>query len=508
MKNFLTDSRRSGILAHISSLPSPFGIGDIGPASWSFLNYLQDSGQRCWQFLPLNPTDDLFDNSPYMSTAAFAGSPLLISPELLYREGLITKDSMDDHPVFSPYYTEYDKVQHYKARLLLEAFKEFTRTSHPKFTEYCAQHPWLTDYGLFMSLKKQHKQKGWFDWPKQVASRQKQYIAEQVEKQKESILYYQFEQYIFYQQWQELKAKAKERDILLFGDIPIYVGLDSVDVWANQEIFDLDQSTGLPNLVSGVPPDYFSTTGQRWGNPLYQWNTTSTAIRNRLNEWWAQRLDSIYQFVDIARIDHFRAFESYWAIPAENEDAINGKWLKGPGAAFFSTIFQNLGPIDIIAEDLGIITDEVYKLRDEFDFPGMKVLQFAFDGNPDNSFLPHNFTTPNCVVYTGTHDNDTSVGWFLSNQLDDEIRTTVKSMANREMHDHSPINQDMIFLALSSIAALSIIPLQDVLGFGNDCRMNTPGEPTGNWGWRCAPEFLNAETATFLKRVTKQFNRL
>jgi 4-alpha-glucanotransferase len=241
---------------------------------------------------------------------------------------------------------------------------------------------------------------------------------------------------------------------------------------------------------------------------LYQWNTTSTAVRNRLNEWWAQRLDSIYQFVDIARIDHFRAFESYWAIPAENEDAINGKWLKGPGAAFFSTIFQNLGPIDIIAEDLGIITDEVYKLRDEFDFPGMKVLQFAFDGNPDNSFLPHNFTTPNCVVYTGTHDNDTSVGWFLSNKLDDEIRTTVKSMANREMHDHSPINQDMIYLALSSIAALSIIPLQDVLGFGNDCRMNTPGEPTGNWGWRCAPEFLDDETATFLKRVTKQFNRL
>ncbi|WP_163336548.1 4-alpha-glucanotransferase [Desulfopila sp. IMCC35008] len=508
MKNFLTNNRRSGILAHISSLPSPFGIGDIGPASWNFLNYLQDCGQRCWQFLPLNPTDDLFDNSPYMSTAAFAGSPLLISPELLYQEGLITKYSMLDHPAFSPYCTEYDKVQLYKTKLLQEAFQEFRKSPPPEFTDYCTEHPWLTDYGLFMSLKKQHGQKGWFDWPKKEATRQNQCIAEQVEKLRDSILYYQFEQFIFHQQWLELQAKARERDILLFGDIPIYVGLDSVDVWANQGIFCLDKSTSLPTLVSGVPPDYFSKTGQRWGNPLYQWNTLSTTIRNNLIDWWVQRLVSTYEFVDIARIDHFRAFESYWAIPAENKDAVNGKWLKGPGPEFFSSIFQKLGPLNIIAEDLGIITEEVHKLREDFHFPGMKVLQFAFDGNLDNSFLPHNFTTPNCVVYTGTHDNDTTVGWFLSNQLDDEIRSTVKHLANREMHDHSPIHHDMIYLALSSIAALSIIPLQDVLGFGNDCRMNTPGVPKGNWGWRCAPEFLTGETATHLRQVTKRFNRI
>lgn len=507
MTNFLTKKRRSGILAHISSLPSPFGIGDIGPASWNFLDYLQDCGQTCWQFLPLNPTDDLFDNSPYMSTAAFAGSPLLISPELLYREGFITEKSMGDHPVFSPYFTEYDKVERYKTRLLQEAFIKFQQNPRPEFDDFCSQHPWLIDYGLFMTLKKQHRDKGWFDWPKQMATRQQKCISEQIEKQTDSILYYQFEQFIFFQQWQELRTKAKEYDILLFGDIPIYVGLDSVDVWANQDIFCLDNSTGLPTLVSGVPPDYFSKTGQKWGNPLYQWDSSSEKVKDHLTDWWAQRFNSIFEFVDIARIDHFRAFESYWAVPAEDENAINGKWLKGPGTDFFSSIFKKLGTLNIVAEDLGIITEEVHKLRDELDFPGMKVLQFAFDGDPGNSFLPHNFTTPNCVVYTGTHDNDTSVGWFLSNQLDDGIRSTVKSLANREMHDHSPIHYDLIYLALSSTAALSILPLQDVLGFGSDCRMNRPGEPKGNWGWRCAPEFLTTANAEHLNKLSKRFNR-
>jgi 4-alpha-glucanotransferase len=507
MTNFLTDKRRSGILAHISSLPSPFGIGDIGPASWKFLDYLHNCGQKCWQFLPLNPTNSLFDNSPYMSTAAFAGSPLLISPELLFRDGFITRKSLDDHPTFSPYFTEYEEVERYKTRLLYEAFEVFKDSNQHQFDAFCLSHPWLTDYGLFMSLKKQYDDKGWFEWPEPALARQESYMHEQTAKHKETILYYQFEQFIFFQQWQELRTKAHEYDILLFGDIPIYVGLDSVDVWANQNIFDLHKSTKLPILVSGVPPDYFSNTGQKWGNPLYQWHTTSTRVKDQLIEWWTQRFKSIYEFVDIARIDHFRAFESYWAIPAEDKNAVNGEWLKGPGSDFFTWIFAKLGRLNIIAEDLGIITEKVNELRDALEFPGMKVLQFAFDGNPSNSFLPHNFTSPNCVIYTGTHDNDTSVGWFLSNQIDDETRRTVKNIANREMHDHSPIHHDMIYLALSSIAALAVIPLQDILGFGNDCRMNTPGVPKGNWGWRCAPEYLTDDIATHLRQLTKQYNR-
>lgn len=507
MKTFLTEKRRSGLLAHVSSLPSPYGIGDIGPSSWDFLDFLSDSGQTCWQFLPLNPTNCLFDNSPYMSTAALAGSPLLISPDLLLRDGLISRISLEDHPIFSPYFTEYEKVEAYKKRILLDAFKNFKPENDSGFKNFCNQHKWLEDYSLFMSLKSFYGDIGWFDWPENAALRTPATLAELQEQHIRSILYFKFEQFIFYNQWKELRQKARKNEILLFGDIPIYVGLDSVDVWAHQEIFTLDHETKMPTEVSGVPPDYFSDTGQKWGNPLYRWNTKSHVIQEKLSDWWTQRFKAQYELVDIARIDHFRGFESYWAIPAENDDATKGNWIKGPGAQFFKKMFDRLGPLNIIAEDLGIISEEVHNLRDELGFPGMKVLQFGFDGDPGNDFLPHNYTTPNCVVYTGTHDNDTTVGWFLSDKLDDPLRDTVKKMANREMHDHSPIHHDFIYLALSSTAALAIIPLQDVLGFGSDCRINTPGKPDGNWRWRCAPEYLSAENASLLKHLSKRFHR-
>ncbi len=505
--NILSERRRSGILAHITSLPSPYGIGDIGNASYDFLDFLVESGQSCWQFLPLNPTNTLFDNSPYMSNSAFAGSPLLISPDRLAADGLISSSSLSDHLDFSPYITDYQAVGDFKKILLREAFAHFRTQPDPRYDDFLLSHTWLDDYALFMALKDHFKNSPWFHWPSEIAARKPKAMQQQHELLNDAIDYYRFEQFIFYTQWSALREKAAEREILLFGDIPIYVGLDSVDVWAHQNIYDLDPSTHMPTTVSGVPPDYFSETGQRWGNPLYRWDSDSKEVLQHLENWWVERLTAVFELVDIARIDHFRAFESYWAIPAENETAIDGVWLPGPGIDFFNTIEKRLGHLDIVAEDLGIITDEVLKLRDALGFPGMKVLQFAFDGNPDNYFLPQNFETSNCVVYTGTHDNDTTVGWFFSNEINEEQRHTVKRMANRRLHDETAIHQDMIYLALSSTSNLSIFPLQDILGFGNDCRMNTPGVPQGNWGWRCAPQFLNHEVRDYMRAQTTLFGR-
>lgn len=507
MKTLLTKKRRSGILAHISSLPSPYGIGDIGTAGTEFLQILAESGQSCWQFLPLNPTNSLFDNSPYMSTSAFAGSPLLVSPDLLHEVGLIEGKDLQNPPEFSPYHTDYNRVNEFKSALLTKAFVNFSSTPKIGFEKFQDEHSWLNDYSIFMALKDHHNNDAWFEWPADIATRKPEAIKKYEELLSEKIEYYKFEQFIFYSQWQHLRKKAEELDILLFGDIPIYVGLDSVDVWAHQLIFDLNPETGKPSTVSGVPPDYFSETGQRWGNPLYHWNSESKKVQQLLEDWWVERFSVVFELVDIARIDHFRAFESFWAIPEENETAIDGKWVTGPGSEFFDKIEKRLGNLEIIAEDLGIITPEVIKLRDKLGFPGMKVLQFAFDGNTENPFLPHNFETTNCIVYTGTHDNDTTVGWFLSDRLQDHERSIIKQMSNRTLHDSSGIHNDLIYLAMSSISIMAIFPLQDILGFGNDCKMNSPGVPEGNWGWRCAPEFLTADLKARLKQQSILFGR-
>lgn len=506
MNTLLTNRRRSGILAHITSLPSPYGIGDIGASGLRFLDFLGESGQSCWQFLPLHPTNDLFDNSPYMSTSAFAGSPLLLCPELLHQAGLVSADSLRQRPSFSPYTVDYPAVRQFKSRLLAEAFANFQHTRDEQFHLFRNSQPWLADYALFMALKEEFNDLGWFYWPEDIASRKKPALRRYAEHLQGRVDYYVFEQYIFHRQWQRLRRRAAQHDILLFGDIPIYVGLDSADVWANQEIFTLDAS-GRPTTVSGVPPDYFSATGQRWGNPLYRWNSRSPRIKRQLEDWWVSRFAAIFNVVDIARIDHFRGFESYWSIPAEQETAIDGQWLPGPGSPFFEAVFSRLGHLEIVAEDLGIITKEVHTLRDTLGFPGMKVLQFAFDGNPANSFLPHNFQTSDCVVYTGTHDNNTTVGWFLDTQLDDALRLRVKRLANRWLHDSTGIHDDLIYLALASIACLAVLPLQDLLGFGGDCRMNTPGISEGNWRWRCAPEFLSADLTASIRSRTELFGR-
>lgn len=418
--------RSSGILTHITTLPSPYGIGDIGPASLAFIDFLVDCGQSCWQFLPTGPTDHVFDNSPYMSSSAFAGSPLLISPELLYQEGYITRSELDNHPHFSPYKSDFPAVRLYKNRLLRQAFTRFRPEACPEYASFLECSPWINDYAIFMTLKETSNNSGWFDWPKEIAQYDHLPLQVVLRENKEEINYFRFEQFEFSRQWRLLRAYASRRNILLIGDLPIYVGYDSVDVWAHQRIFTLNRDTLRPAKVSGVPPDYFSKTGQRWGNPLYDWHCQDPEVQEELLDWWVARLAHLLTQVDITRVDHFRGFESYWAIPEEKATAVDGEWLKGPGINFFRQLEERLGPLPIIAEDLGIITPEVEELRDELGFPGMKVLQFAFDGNAGNSFLPCNFQSPHCVVYTGTHDNETTVGWFLNSSMQDDHRWTIK----------------------------------------------------------------------------------
>ncbi len=455
----------------------------------------------------MGPTNPIFDNSPYMSTSAFAGSPLLISPDLLYEHGLISRSSLDDHPGFSPYSTDFTVVADYKRKLLQEAYSNFSPSKESAFGPFIKKTLWLDDYALYMTLKEKYSHRSWDQWPQELASHDRRALALVKKKESKTINYYRFEQFEFCRQWQALHDRARELNIRLFGDLPIYVGFDSVDVWANQEIFTLDPSNFAPTCVAGVPPDYFSKTGQRWGNPLYRWNSENKSIQKSLLDWWTQRFSAVFSLFDVVRIDHFRGFESYWSIPAEEETAEKGQWLKGPGKPFFIEIFSRLGRLAIVAEDLGDITPDVIKLKNSLGFPGMKVLQFAFDRNPENSFLPYNYKTPDCVVYTGTHDNDTTVGWYLSDKLGDDDRAWIKHYANRDFHDNRGVHQDLIHLALSSTAALAIIPLQDILGFGSDCRMNTPSTKSGNWRWRCAPEFLTPEISRQIKDMTELFGR-
>lgn len=506
MNFFLSGKRNCGLLAHFTSLASPYGIGDIGYASYGFLNFLDQANQTFWQFLPTGPTHSVFSHSPYMSSSAFAGSPLLLCPRLIHEMDLLSVTEIEPGEEFSPYYTDFERVTRFKNNLLQLAFLRFDKSS-TDFNDFRESTSWLNDYALFQTIKEIHNDLPWYQWPEALKTRSTAELDVFTQQYKDRISYYAFEQYLFNKQWTLLKEKAGKKGIKLFGDIPIYVGLDSSDVWANQPIFTLNPQTGRPTHVAGVPPDYFSKTGQRWGNPLYKWQTTDSTIKKQLLDWWVSRFKAIFTQVDTARIDHFRGFDSYWAIPEAEETAINGKWLKGPGKPFFDYIFKQLGSLEIVAEDLGIITEDVNRLKESLHFPGMKVLQFAFDSNKDNTFLPHNFTDANSVIYTGTHDNDTTLGWFLGEQLNDSDRSQIKRYVNGALNDLKPIHKDLIHLALSSISSLAIIPLQDVLGFGSDCRMNTPGIAEDNWRWRCAEEFLSEDVACWMRDTTGLFGR-
>ena len=490
--------RLSGILVHPTSLPGKFGIGDLGPEAYRFVDFLQESGQHLWQTLPLGPTGG--HNSPYQCFSSFAGQPLLISPELLKDEGLLTDADLSNVPHFSDEEVDFAAVGEYKKELFKKAFARFKELpeDNPLKSElalFCKSAHWLDDYAMFMAIKKSKGGAHWLEWKKyrKPTKSQKAVIEREFE---DEILYEKFLQWTFCRQWSQLKAYANERDILLIGDIPIFVSGDSADVWAEPRLFQLD-SDGFPTVVAGVPPDYFSATGQLWGNPLYDWK-----YHKKTNyEWWMERFKTQFLLSDIVRIDHFRGLESYWEIPADSETALNGKWVDGPKDEFFEVLIKTFGEEPpIIAEDLGIITDDVRALRDKFGLPGMKILQFAFE-DEDSNYLPYN-QPYNCVCYTGTHDNDTTTGWYAT--ASEKARDKVRRYMNT---DASQVSWDFIRTCFGSPARFAIIPVQDLFCQGSDCRMNTPGKADGNWAYRMKKELLTSDVAKRLYDVTKLYGR-
>ncbi len=406
--------RLAGVLTHPTSFPSRYGIGDLGGSAYHFIDFLVKANQSLWQVLPLGPTG--YGDSPYQCLSAFAGNPMLISPDRLVQDGYLPAESVAHVPDFPADKVDYGWVIQYKTALLDQAYAHFDvyglGTQREAFETFCAQHSsWLDDFALFMALKNHHvDHEGgvWNTWPRDIAKREPEAMAHWLDELKDEVRKVKFLQFLFFDQWLALKTYANDRGIQVIGDIPIFVAFDSADVWANQELFYLEED-GSPTVVAGVPPDYFSATGQRWGNPLYRWQK----MAGQDYTWWTARLEMCFTQADIVRIDHFRGFDAYWEIPASEPTAVVGKWIKGPGAAFFTAVEEKLGELPLIAEDLGVITPEVEALRDRFDFPGMKILQFAFGGERNSKFLPHSYDK-NCVVYTGTHDNDTVMGWYAA----------------------------------------------------------------------------------------------
>ncbi|MEH1967882.1 MULTISPECIES: 4-alpha-glucanotransferase [unclassified Nostoc] len=489
--------RSSGILLHPTSFPSRFGVGDLGLEAYRFIDFLKESHQQYWQVLPLGPTG--YGNSPYMCYSAMAGNPLLISPEKLLEEGLLTEQDFANLPAFPVEKVDFEQVVPIKIGLLKKACENFRVNATPiqqkEFAGFCdSKAYWLDNYALFMALKDANENANWHSWEPEFVKRQPEALAQVERRLNGEIFYYKFVQFEFFRQWSDLKSYANMRGIDIIGDIPIYVAHDSADVWAHPDIFCLDEETGEAAQMAGVPPDYFSATGQLWGNPVYNWEE----LQKQDFKWWVQRFEAMLDYVDIIRIDHFRGFEAYWSVPKGEETAMNGKWVEAPGDAFFEVIRQKLGKLPVLAEDLGVITPEVEALRDKYEFPGMKVLQFAFGSDPGNPFLPFNYPR-NAVVYTGTHDNDTTVGWFNS-ASDYEKQNLLLYLG---CISPEGIHWDLIRLALSSIANQAIIPLQDVLGLGNEARMNFPSVAEGNWGWRYEAAALTQELGDRLKALTR-----
>ena len=513
--------RYSGILMHPTSLPGRFGIGDFGKEAYEFVDFLEKSGQSIWQVLPFGHTG--FGDSPYQAFSAFAGQPLLISPDELLKDGLVEQKDIDEYPQTDCHSVEYGKVINAKTQLFKTAYKNFCDGSteairgalkkghdskeiewnitKPGFDEFCKKESyWLDDYSLFMAGKDYNEGRCWLEWECDLRDADKHVKDVWKEKLSDEVGYYKFIQYLFEVQWTALRKYANDKGIKIVGDIPIFVSMDSTDVWADRELFLLE-SDGYPTVVAGVPPDYFSATGQLWGNPLYDWKIHK---KNHFS-WWIKRLEKQLELFDIIRIDHFRGFEAYYAIPYGEETAVNGKWCPGPGEDLFDAFRKKFGKdLPVWAEDLGIITPPVEKLRDDYDLPGMKVLQFAFSNERDNDLMPHHFTTKNCICYTGTHDNSTTVGWYY-----EEANDVQKDRVRRYMNsDGGRIHMDFIKTAMASIAKYAIFPIQDLLGFGNDCRMNKPSVAGGNWTFRYRKECLTESLARELKAMTELFGRI
>lgn len=502
-------SRASGILLHPTSLPGSFGIGDLGKAAYQFVDFLAAAGQKLWQMLPLCPTG--YGNSPYQNLSTFAGNPLLISPEKLAEEGLLEPADWDRLPSLPTNFVDFVAVISLKTALFQKSFENFERRASPQlrqeFEAFVEQNAsWLNDFTLFMALREHHNLASWNTWEPEIKSRQPGALDAARQTLTREIKRHQFIQFEFFRQWGELQKYCLERKIQLIGDVPIFVALDSAEVWAHPEMFFLD-AQGQPTVVAGVPPDYFSKTGQRWGNPLYRWEE----MKKDGYSWWLERLKAAHSLVDIVRLDHFRGFEKYWEIPAGEKTAMNGQWVPGPGADFFDAVKKAIGDLPIIAEDLGIITPEVHVLRDRFDLPGMRVLQFAFGAESGkDSYRPHNYPR-NCVVYTGTHDNNTTIGWFQAKEVTTKDKETMDKERQRALKylgtDGREINWDFIRLALMSVANTAIMPLQDVLGLGAEARMNTPGVNGGNWRWRFTADMLTDAVRDRLRELTDIYGR-
>jgi len=493
--------RASGVLLHVTSLPTSFGIGDLGPTARAWIDQLHEAGQTWWQILPLGPTG--YGSSPYQPLSSFAGNWLLISPDDLIAEGLLQASDVSGHS-FSNSAVDYDAVILFKHQILERVWTNFNTLPEQDlkraFEKFCdAEAHWLDDYALFEALQFKYQGAGYLTWPTELVQRHPAALIEARQDLANQINQIRLAQFLVFRQANSLKKYARAQGVSLIGDLPFFVSPDSSDVWANPEFFLLDEQR-RPRFVAGVPPDYFSAEGQLWGNPIYDWE----AIAQTGYRWCINRVRALLAHVDLIRLDHFRGFAAAWHIPAGAPTALAGEWVSGPGDEFFSAVQSDLGTLPFIAEDLGLITPDVGVLRDQFQMPGTRVLQFAFDGKSDNPYLPHNYVS-NTVVYTGTHDNNTTRGWY--EELSDDQRQSICQYLQHPKVESSEITPTLLQLAWSSVAALAMTPLQDLLNLGADARMNIPGQAEGNWRWRCTEDMLSAPAFQWLRELTTTSNR-
>ena len=492
--------RKSGMLLPIASLPSKYGIGSFSKEAYQFVDTLRESGQKLWQILPLGPTG--YGDSPYQSFSTFAWNPYFIDLEQLINEGLITEEECNSYDWGNNNnYIEYEKIYLSRFKILRTAFERSNITENQEYRQYCMDNGWwLHDYALYMSIKDSFNGTSWIEWDTDIRLRNPEAIRRFEEELKNDIEFYKYQQYLFTKQWNNLKSYANNNGIKIIGDIPIYVALDSADTWANPQLFQLNNEC-IPTVVAGCPPDGFSATGQLWGNPIYTWDYHKSTNY----DWWVSRIAYSFRLYDVVRIDHFRGFDEYYSIPYGEENAINGQWNKGPGIDLFNVIKERLGNVDIIAEDLGFLTQSVKDLLNETGYPGMKIIQFAFDSREDSDYLPHNYNN-NCIVYTGTHDNSTIQGWYR--QVNDEDKEMCINYMNNRYNQDQDKHWDFICLAMRSVANTCIIPVQDYLGLGDEARINTPSTLGNNWVWRMDYNSFNKDIIEKIKTLTKLYGRL
>lgn len=500
----MTGARGSGVLLHVTSLPGRYGLGDFGPQAHAFVDFLAASGQTVWQVLPLTPINAGAGNSPYSSYSAFAGNALFVSPELLVRQGLLQPADLRRAPVFPEDRVDYGQAAAWRTKTLEQAFDNVFvgLRQDAAFLRFCRDEAhWLEDYALFMALKQEQAGAPWYAWPRELRRREPAALEEARQRLGFVLLRERFFQYLFALHWSALRDYAHDRGVGILGDAPIYVSLDSSDVWSHQPLFELD-AEGLPIYSAGAPPDYFSATGQMWGNPVYAWERHGQDGYS----WWLRRLAHEHGRFDLLRLDHFRGFCGFWQVPACEPTAENGLWIPGPGAGLFEAVRAEIPALRIVAEDLGVITPDVVELMQRFDYPGMKILQFAFSADmADSAYIPHHIG-PRSVVYTGTHDNNTTRGWFVE-ELGPDGRNRLMEYSGRDVAEETAA-EVLIRLALGSVAELCVIPLQDYLNLGGEGRMNMPGVGGGNWGWRVRREMLSEELAGRMRRLSQIYGRV